>query len=101
MKKIERIEQLRIVEYTGNCPKCKKEITSDTPDVDEVLCYECKEKEENEKLKNIYKWLLDTKIIDIKGKYNSISVITVKIDNKEFNIRSEGRGHYLLVEETI
>ncbi len=98
MKKIERTEYIKIIEYKGNCPKCKEEIISSDSDVDDVLCYECKEKEDNKKLKDIYKWLLDAKITNITGNSYSISSIIVKVNNKEFSIKSEGHGHYLHID---
>lgn len=97
MRKVERIEQFKIVEYIGNCPKCGEEYRSNNPDANET-CYSCREKEENQKVKDYYKWLLDAKIVDIKGS-GYISTITVEFDNKRFDIKSEGHGHYLNIEE--
>lgn len=93
MEILKHVETKEIIEYKGNCPKCNKEQIEQRSVWVDTLCNNCLRTEQLKQLKEKYKYLLNSKIIDIDG-VDTITRIKIETtDSKIFNVYAD-KGDY-------
>lgn len=99
-KKLIKVKE--IYEYTGKCPKCGIEEKGDKENDVDVLCYNCAYLQMKKKVKDKYKQLIGSTVIDIDNNGKDLNLIIIKtINGIEYDIQSSGNGIDLHVHEII
>ncbi len=89
MKEIET----KIISYEGNCPRCNTSQKNNNKNFVDTPCSKCSEIIRNERVEKRNEHLIGSIITKIEASDGEIVNITIKKDDKEYNINSEG-GDY-------
>lgn len=96
------IEIKEIYEYTGKCPNCGIEEKSDKENEVDVLCHDCSYLKKKKNIRNMYRQLIGSTVIDIDNNGKELTIITIKtVNGKEYEIQSSGNGISLDVGEIV
>ena len=76
-------------EYTGECPLCHVPQKSVVENSVDILCWNCEYIKKKENIRNVYKYLIGSNIIDIDGS-NELTLIRVRdVNKKEYEITGD------------